>query len=254
MITGFKQRDLLHDKLTGRVGRAPITIHLMRVIRSRLRRSGWPLWRKRLVWVVAAFAFNGSFRIHELLSRSPTEFDPTSTLLGADVKMGVSMVNRAEVRTVKVHLKAPKETRLKQGISVDLFPTDSFMCPVVAFAKFVASSPVPVVQGRPVFRDLGGKGYTGKAFNSDLKSLLAGQVDYSEGKVTSHSFRAGLATEMARVGYSDADIMTVGRWHSMAFLHYIKSDRIKRMKVGQELAKTLLQPGTRVQGSSSMGL
>ena len=29
MVTGFKQRDLLHDKLTGRGGRAPITIHLM---------------------------------------------------------------------------------------------------------------------------------------------------------------------------------------------------------------------------------
>ena len=50
MVTGFKQRDLLHDKLTGRVGRAPITIHLMRVIRSRLRRAGWPMGKKTRVW------------------------------------------------------------------------------------------------------------------------------------------------------------------------------------------------------------
>ena len=254
MVTGFKQRDLLHDKLTGRVGRAPITIHLMRVIRSRLRRSGWPMWKKRLVWLVSAFAFNGSFRIHELLSRSSEEFDPTSTLLGEDVKISSSMVGGVLVRSVRVHLKAPKEARLRQGITVDLFPTDSFLCPVVAYLKFLSSSPVSVVPGRPVFRDLGARGYTGRAFNADLQHLLAGQVDYSGGKVTSHSFRAGLATEMARVGYSDADIMTVGRWHSLAFLHYIKSDRLKRMKVGQVLAKTLLTPGSRVQGSAALGL
>ena len=158
------------------------------------------------------------------------------------------------MRSVRVHLKAPKEARLRQGITVDLFPTDSFLCPVIAYLKFLSSSPVSVVPGRPVFRDLGARGYTGRAFNADLKHLLAGQVDYSGGKVTSHSFRAGLATEMARVGYSDADIMTIGRWHSSAYLQYIKSDRVKRMRIGQQLAKTLLVPGTRRQGSLVIGL
>lgn len=254
MVTGIRQRDLLVDKLNGKTGRAAVTVHLMRVIRSRLRRSAWPLWKKRLVWLVCAFAFNGSFRVHELLSRRPDEFDPTSTLLGVDVKFGSSMVDGVVVRSAKIHLKAPKEVRLKQGIFVDLFPTGSFLCPVEALTKYLGDPCSPILEDRPFFRDLGGRGYTGKSFNTDLKELLVGQVDYSLGAITSHSFRAGLATEMARVGYSDADIMAVGRWHSSAYLHYIKSDRVKRMRIGQQLAKTLLVPGVRVQGSVVMGI
>ena len=123
-----------------------------------------------------------------------------------------------------------------------------------ALAKFLRDPCSPIVEDRPFFRDLGGRGYTGRAFNNDLQELLTGQVDYSLGSITSHSFRAGLATEMARVGYSDADIMAVGRWHSSAYLHYIKSDRVKRMKIGQQLAKSLLVPGVREQGSVVMGI
>lgn len=254
LVTGMKQRDLLVDKLTGKTGRAAITVHLLRVIRSRLRRSQWPMWRKRLVWLVCSLAFNGSFRVHELLSRRPDEFDPTSTLLGRDVKFASNMVEGGVVRCAKLHLKAPKEVRLRQGIFVDLFPTDSFLCPVTALAKYLHDPAMPIVEDRPFFRTLGGKGYTGRTFNADLKILLEGQVDYSAGTISSHSFRAGLATEMARVGYSDADIMTIGRWHSSAYLQYIKSDRVKRMRIGQQLAKTLLVPGTRRQGSLVIGL
>jgi len=46
-----------------------------------LRRMQWALGRKRLVWAMAALAFSGSFRVHELLSHTKTRYDPTSTLL-----------------------------------------------------------------------------------------------------------------------------------------------------------------------------
>ena len=68
-------------------------------------------------------------------------------------------------------------------------------------------------------------------FNTDLKILLRGQVDYSKGKITSHSFCAGLATEMAKLGYADQDIMNIGRWRSSAYLSYVKCPRVKRMRV-----------------------
>ena len=45
---------------------------------------------------------------------------------------------------------------------------------------------------------------------------------------------------MARVGYSEADIMAVGRWHSTAYLQYVKGGRLKRMRVAQELAGSIL--------------
>ena len=39
----------------------------------------------RLVWAVITMAFNGSFRVHELLSREEHKFDPSSTLLAKNV-------------------------------------------------------------------------------------------------------------------------------------------------------------------------
>ena len=57
-----------------------------------------------------------------------------------------------------------------------------------------------------------GENFTGSTFNKVLKKLLSPYVDYNKGKVTSHSYRAGLATMMAKCGYSDAEIMTTGEY------------------------------------------
>ena len=91
----------------------------------------------------------------------------------------------------------------------------------------------------PLIRSRDGLNYAGYEFNRDLKRLLEGIVDYKEGAVTSHSFRAGLATWMARAGYSDEEIMLTGRWKSQAFLHYVKTPRTARAAQAEELIARL---------------
>ena len=54
--------------------------------------------------------------------------------------------------------------------------------------------------------------------------------------VKNHSFRAGVPTMMASLGYSDNDIMAAGRWQSKAFLAYTKLPRLQRAKFAVELA------------------
>ena len=122
------------------------------------------------------------------------EFDPTSTLMRQDVKLGQCKAEGTTTAVLKIHLKSPKEQRLKEGITVELFATNSFLCPVTAFNNYVRDCPFNLADDKPVFRTMDGKGYTGKMFNADLKVLLHGHVDYKDGKITSHSFRAGLAT------------------------------------------------------------
>ena len=56
-----------------------------------------------------------------------------------------------------------------------------------------------------------GTGYTGRIFNGDLKHHLKDKVHLSQGPITSHSFRAGLATMMAKAVGSDKDIQLIGR-------------------------------------------
>ena len=62
-------------------------------------------------------------------------------------------------------------------------------------------------------------------------------MDYKKGKILSHSFRAGLATMMAKSGYSDEEVMRTGRWSSTAFLSYCKLGRVRRMAIAQEMAE-----------------
>ena len=77
------------------------------------------------------------------------------------------------------------------------------------------------------------------AFNRDLRRFLGGLALAQGGSVSSHSFRSGVATSMAAVGYSDQEIMAMGRWHSEAFLRYIRRPREKRAMVAQELASRM---------------
>ena len=58
----------------------------------------------------------------------------------------------------------------------------------------------------------------------DLK-LLGDMAGDMKGSVTSHSFRNGVATSMSQTGYSDEEIIMMGRWKSDTFLRYVKAPR-----------------------------
>ena len=239
ILVGLKQKDLNTDKAKDKQGRLPVTLEVLKTIRLQLRKSGWVLAKKRLVWAVCVCGFSGSFRVHEMLSKKQREFDPTSTLLAGDV--GVETLNLAEGMTevLKIKLKAPKEARLRHGVVVDLFPTGSYLCPLQALKKYAQSLSFGLVDDQPIFKKPDGLAYTGAAFNSDLKALLRGTRQ--EGVITSHSLRAGLATEMGALGYSESDIMQIGRWHSSAYLHYVKNGRLQRMQVAKEVAASIMK-------------
>ena len=70
--------------------------------------------------------------------------------------------------------------------------------------------------------------------NVDLKRLLSPYIPY--GKITGHSFRAGLASLLGARGFSEDTKKTVGRWSSAAFKIYVKMTRITRVSVAQSLA------------------
>ena len=236
VLVGLKQRDLKVDKIKDKKGRLPVTLEVLRTLRKQIRKTGWALGKKRLVWAVCILGFSGSFRVHEMLSRKRAEFDPTSTLLTRDVGMDI-MEDGGQV--LKVKLKAPKEARLRHGVIVDLFPTGSYLCPLVAVRKYVEAMSGRLVDDKPFFQRMDGMAYTGVAFNADLKMLLKGTGQ--EGVITSHSLRAGLASEMGALGYKEADIMQIGRWHSSAYLHYVKNGRLQRMKVAQHVAGAIMR-------------
>ena len=67
--------------------------------------------------------------------------------------------------------------------------------------------------------------------------LSIGLMGY-RGKITSHSFRAGIVNEMVDE-YSEEEIQGVGRWSSDAYLHYIKKPMAKRALIARRIGKGL---------------
>ena len=219
--------------------RLAVTVPVMRLLKALITRSNMELGKKRLLWVVSCLAFHGSFRIHELLSREKGRFDPTTTLLGCNVRMVFIDLDGKKEELLDVYLKSPKEDKLRTGVSVELFETGTFSCPVSAFRKWRAVSKLAVCPSKPLFRLPGGECLTGNQFNKELKLLLGKVVNYDEGKFLSHSFRAGMASMMAAAGMSDAAIMRQGRWNSSAFMVYCKTGRASRLREQRDLARSL---------------
>ena len=237
ILTGLAQKERVDLRLGKKAERLPVTVSVLELIRHELIKSDWPVARKRMILTVCYLAFFGSFRIHEILARGNMEFDIQTTLLGNN--LCIEYWPEKKTKVMKVWLKSPKELRHGTGIMVEIFPTNNHLCPIRAFEKWSKISKISKTKVKPIFRLEDGSNYTGKRFNDDLRKLLAKHLDYKKGKILSHSFRAGLATMMAKLGYSDEEIMRTGRWNSSAFLAYCKLGRVKRMAVAQEMAARL---------------
>lgn len=238
ILTGQANKDQLEKRLSGKKGRLPMTPDLMKTLKSSLVRASMPRSQKRTVWLCATWCWAGAFRIHEILARTQGEFDPSTTLLHEDISGTEVVVKGEKYRVLRIAIKHPKEERLSDGIIMDLFESKGagkWMCPVKAWDDWNRDIGFVPSTGKPAIRQEGGLAYTGSLFNGDLKKLLVDSVDYSKGSITSHSFRAGLATWMSKAGYSDQEIMAIGRWHSAAFLRYVKTPREQRAVLAAEL-------------------
>ena len=132
-------------------------------------------------------------------------------------------------------VKNPKELQGLRTVDVEMFQNDCFMCPVRAVERAMKYAK----EGRPFASLTDGTIITKPWLNRILKGALVECVDYEINMVSSHSLRSGLASAMARAGYSDQEIQRQGRWASDAFLRYLKLGRSTRIQQQQELATAM---------------
>ena len=229
ILKGLKNKNLAEDRKEGVEKRKPITTDILLVLKGKLAEADMNGRDQRLVWTVSSILFHGAFRVHELLCKKQSSFDPDFTLLGRDVKL----VTQGGREVMQLRIKAPKEQKVGKDVIVDVYSTDSELCPVRAFKKWIK------VKGMedelPLFRFSSGIPLTGKKFNEVVRDRLKGEVENIEKLFSSHSFRAGAASMMAAIGYSDDDIKAVGRWSSRAFMEYIKLPRTQRAEIARKI-------------------
>ena len=217
--------------------RQPVTPDVLELIKIRLK--AWETCEadKQTIWTVCTLLFHGAFRGGELLCRKAAEFDPAFDLLRKDVLL-VEERDEESKMSVQIKVKAPKESKDNRAVIVDIYQSDSVICPVRACKKWWAAS-VGAELDQPAFRLSSGIPVTIRYLNSVLKERLRGVLDGY--RITSHSFRGGAASMMATLGFSEKDIKAAGRWSSSAVEKYIKLPRSKRIMVAGKVQKYLVK-------------
>ena len=234
IVKGKLNKEKTLARSTGDQGRIAVTIDILKLLKEMIRRWDQPIEKKLLVWAVVTIAFFGGFRIHEILAKNETFFDPTSTLLWDDIRTTTFQGLEKNTLVLELTIKAPKETKACRDVVVDIFEVEGPLCPVKAFNRWATKSSTSNKPG-PVFRDESGVPLTGRKLNFYLKKFLENTIDYNKEKITSHSFRSGLATLIGSKGMSIEEIKIAGRWNSSSYEKYLKLPRAQRALLAQKL-------------------
>mgnify|MGYP003891633467 CR=1 FL=1 len=232
ILRGQSHLDNLSPK--SKQTRLPVSPTILRVLKLEISRSTFPKRDKRLIWLLCSLAFHGSFRIIELLSKTKGSFDPNFCLLGNDVLLKPLILNNSPVSVLAVTVKSPKVGRPNSKDIIDVFPTNTDLCPVRAYSDLAKSNPYPN-PNMPFFSLSNGSPYSSPEFNSHLKLWLSKYINPSFGYISGHSFRAGIPSILGSLGFSDSDIKLVGRWSSNAFQSYLKLPRTRRLAMAQAI-------------------
>ena len=200
--------------------RRPITGNILKLIGHALSVSGKSDYEQSLIWSVSLLAFWGSFRISELLCEFRYQHNAKNSLMPTDLKFNGNSVG--------VWLRSEKVvSEYGNVVEVWCLPQKPELDPVVALEAFLErrSSSPEVSSNSPIFVHSDGSNLTKNEFNRELKQLLNlfpeltdSSVDYWAG----HSFRSGISTLLQGLGFSEEEIKSWGRWHSSAYLAYLK--------------------------------
>ena len=234
ILEGKKHLDSISKRLQQKPVRLPVTPDIMKLLKGEIKDSALEPESKLLLWSVATLAFAGAFRIHELLARNESAFDPLFTLLSADISIKSININKEKVQILQVRIKSEKADRVGADTIVDVYQSGGPLCPLKAFNKWAL---LRKCWGKtmPAFMDRDGRPLTGVKFNGYLKSFLGKYFNYKRGSISSHSFRAGITSLVAKLGFTEEEIQALGRWSSQAYTSYIKLPRTKRLEMARKI-------------------
>ena len=236
ILAGATNIDILRSRMKLKPVRLPVTATLMKLLKLEIKESTECKEKKKLLWAVATLCFNGAFRIHELLSKTVKLYDPNFTLLLNDIAVKSIKIGREKVKIIQVKIKSPKTDRIGVDQIVDVYESTGPLCPVKALLSWHATASHRRADA-PAFLDEHGSPLTGKKFNIYLKTYLSKYLNYTKGKISSHSFRAGMASLLGTLGFTDEEIQAVGRWNSRAFTAYLKLPQTNRLAMARAIGK-----------------
>ena len=127
----------------------------------------------------------------------------------------------ADLSGVVLKLKSYKTDPFRKGANVTVGATQSPLCPVLAFIRYLHLRPNKT--SGALFKFQNGRPLSRKWFSNRLK--LACATAGAQGDYTAHSLRIRAATALATAGLFSREIQVLGRWTSDAFKLYICTSR-----------------------------
>ena len=226
------QKDAVKEATKCR--RRPITLNMIILLRHAIAtHPTWSPYEKSLRWSLILLGYWGSFRMGELVSKEKFKYNESTSLLPTDIQFKEGCV-AVWVRSPKIYSEGGDVVEVwSVAENPDLDPVAALIC----FMKQRHS-----IHGEakltPVFLHEDGSLYCNTELNKDLKNLLDQFPSLSSSTRecwSAHSFRAGLATLLSNLGFSEEQIKSWGRWRSNAYRAYAQ-DQAKRRNTRMELS------------------
>ena len=204
-----------------------VSPELMRVAKDTIELSRKSEQWKALMWLLFTWFWIGAFRSDDILQDSPSAFSPETSLLKRNVSSRTDSLGGGKTITyLKVFVPSPKQRKGNGGVYTELLPTSNWFCPVSAYRRYCEAnedwgSDLPLIH-------LNGVLYTKKDFNRDLRVIFGGKIGPNE-QLTSHSFRSGVISALARAGATEEVMKSQTDHSSSAFRAYLKLGRSARL-------------------------
>ena len=198
--------------------------------------QNWSPYKKSLIWTVCSTAFWGSLRLGEILSEFTTQFDAGSSFLGSDLTLNND-------GSMSFWLRNPKVFTSNFGFMVEIWPVpqNEILDPVLAVRHYLKLRAQfhGAAEELPFFLFENGRLLTTSDMNQNIKLLLSSFpfLQSSQDSWSGHSFRSGMSTMLEKLGFTEIEIKAWGRWHSSAYLRYLK-DLSARRKVQARVTET----------------
>ena len=167
-----------------------------------------------MLWAACCTAFFGFMHAGEFTCPSWQALTP-NRLSPSDVTVD----SHQAPSVVSVRLHRSKSDPFGNGVTIYLGRTGQTICPVTALLGYLAR------RGQrpgPLFLFCDGTPLSKEKLLLHVRQALI-HCGFDPSGITGHSFRIGAATAAAQAGMEDSLIQTLGRWHSAAFLRYIRT-------------------------------
>jgi len=193
--------------------RKPITSKILRHLVQSVKNHTKDKYKRSLYTSIFTTMYHAALRVSEVCKTTGTSH--------ALQTHQITLTYHAKRKALKIKLNSYKHCSSNTTPLV-LPQTSTLVCPVKAYTNYRS---IRSKSPGPAFRHQSGKPITREQILSVLHHHLT-LIGHNKEHYNTHSFRIGKTTDLANQGYSHTNIALIGRWHSNAFLKYIKPPNI----------------------------